>query len=145
MNRNVLILMLALAALAGGGWYIWRQFNPEPAQAAELDPRHAEIATRFLDHLDAGAYAAAQIPSSGVRIHRCAANFGQPWCMFDVQQPKLGSSPYRFDSGPLVVHRWSGVMVHCTWLTCWSYWCDHMSGANVAGSALNATRSSRSP
>ena len=59
MNRIVLILMLALAALAGGGWYIWRQFNPEPAQAAELDPRHAEIATRFLDHLDAGAYAAA--------------------------------------------------------------------------------------
>ena len=34
--------------------------------------------------------------------------------------------------------------MHCTWFTCWSYWCDHMSGANVAGSALNATRSSRS-
>ena len=83
-------------------------------------------------------------PRPGVRIHRCATNFGQPWCMFAVQQPKFGSRPYRFDSGPLVVQPWSGLIVHCTWLTCWSYWCDHMSGENVAGSALKATRSRRS-
>ena len=50
-----------------------------------------------------------------------------------------------FESGPLVVNRWSGFTVHCAWLTCWSYWCDHMSGAKVAGRALKATRSSRSP
>jgi hypothetical protein len=30
---------------------------------------------------------------SGVAIHRLAANFGQPWCMLAVRQPKLGSSP----------------------------------------------------
>ena len=42
-----------------------------------------------------------QPPSAA--IHMWLTNFGQPWCMLAVQQPKFGSRPKRFDSGPLLV------------------------------------------
>ena len=39
-------------------------------------------------------------------------------------------------SGPSVDHPQSELTVHCAWFTCCTYWCDHMSGAISAGSAL---------
>ena len=76
-------------------------------------------------------------------IHRLPTSFGQPWCRLAVQHPKLGSSPKRFDSGPLLTQR-RRFRLQITWLACWSYWCDHMSADIVAGIALKAIRSMRS-
>ena len=84
------------------------------------------------------------MPPSRERIHWCAANLGHPWLRLAVQQPKLGSRPKTLESGPLVFQGQSSRTLHSTWFTCWSYWCAHMSGEKVAGSALKAMRSSRS-
>src|ERR1700677_381429 len=91
-----------------------------------------------------GAYREATKPPSGELIHRFDVNLGQPWWKFAVQQPKFGSSPYRFDSGPFVVQ---GFELSPTriWFDCWSYWCDHISSSKVPGRALKAIFSIRSP
>src|SRR5579863_212342 len=77
-------------------------------------------------------------------MKRLLANFGQPWWKLAVQQPKFGSRPYRFDSGPSLTHGlWC--RLHSTWLGSWLYWCAHISSVSVPGRALQASFSSRSP
>src|SRR4029077_19827798 len=77
-------------------------------------------------------------------MKRLAANLGHPWWKLAVQQPKFGSRPKRFDSGPLVVQGLR-CRLHSTWLGSWSYWWAHMSSVKAPGRALKASRSSRSP
>lgn len=63
MNKTVKIVLavLALAALvAGGGWMALQKLLPPPASAAEMDPKHRDLAISFLDALDAGDYARAE-------------------------------------------------------------------------------------
>lgn len=57
MMRNVFLAVAAITALvAGAGWYALSRLMPEAVPAEISNPEHATLATRFLDHLDAGRY-----------------------------------------------------------------------------------------
>lgn len=57
MMRNVFLAVAAITALvAGAGWYALSRLMPAVAEAGQADPAQSQMATRFLDHLDAGRY-----------------------------------------------------------------------------------------
>lgn len=56
MKKILLAIVLVVALVAAGGWYVVTRVLLPPATAAQLDPDHARIATTFLDHLDAGRF-----------------------------------------------------------------------------------------
>jgi len=55
--KKIALILVPLLLLAGAAtWWFVQRLLPPPAQAAATDPRHAELATRFLDLLDSGRY-----------------------------------------------------------------------------------------
>lgn len=80
MKKVLIAIVLVILALCGGGWLLYTKLVPPPAEAATANPRHAELASRFLDMLDAGQYEEAlAMANDEVRGALDAKKLGETW------------------------------------------------------------------
>ncbi|MBX3692625.1 alpha/beta fold hydrolase [Dokdonella sp.] len=93
MKKVLITIILVILALCGGGWLLYTKLVPPPAEAATLNPRHAELATRFLDLLDAARYEdALAMANDEVRAALDAKKLGDTW---EILPKQLGARSAR--------------------------------------------------
>jgi hypothetical protein len=104
-KRNVLILVLAAAAL--GAWYAWKEYNREPAGAADVEAQEKVEAVQFFNAFTTDEAAAdARFKNKVVEVSGTVRSvetdqYGKTNVTFETGDP-LGGVVCEFDSGIVV-------------------------------------------
>lgn len=86
MKKTLLIIVLVLAVVAVGGWFVVTRVLLPPATAASLDAGHARLAETFLDHLDAGRFdEALAMMDAGAQTELGQGKLAEVWTMLPKQ------------------------------------------------------------